>query len=315
MKRILIIALVIVSTIKTNAQIMVYHQGFDSLSVLMTHGWEVKNNSNPVGPGTSGGVGEWTQGDQTVFGDTAYSGTANSFALVDYSSTDPEGVISDWLLSDTITLRNGDTVAFYTLSYNSAAYPDNLECRFSTMGTSNNVGTDTVSVGDFSNLLFAINPNFDTVSYPSITSYDTVLAHHTWKKFYGIVGGLSGYTSCRLGFRYFEHDGGFNGLQGTTIGIDSLTVTRGIDTYVNENSMGVGMQLYPNPAKDKINLFFSSKGNYVVNVYNSIGQNVLSFNTEATKTIDISSFAPSLYFVTIVDTKTGYTKSIPFNKQ
>ena len=306
--------LLIVSAVKLSAQIMVYHQGFDSISILLTHGWEVKNNSNPLGPGTSGGAGEWTQGVDTTLGDTAFSGPLNSFAMVDYSSTDPEGVISDWLLSDTMMLRNGDTVSLYTVSFSSNLYPDNLEVRFSAMGTSNNVGTDTISVGDFSNLLFAVNPNYDTVSYPSLSTYDTLVSD-TWTKFYGIVSGLTGYTSCRLALRYFVHDGGVNGSQSSTIGVDSLTVTRGLNTGIKENNMNLGFRLFPNPTTDKINLLFSSKGNYLVNIYNTIGQDVLSFTTENSKTIDVSSFAPSLYYISIADIKTGYSKSIPFMKQ
>ena len=291
--------------VKVNSQTIIYHEGFDSVAAIYTHGWEQKNMSTPVG------TGQWKQGN--VF-PSAYSGNDSSYAQVDFNSVDSIGFISNWLLTDTILLQNNDTVSFYTLSYNSTKFPDNLECRYSTMGASDSVGFADWAVGNFSSLIAAINPFLDTVSYPTFLGIDT-LQKHTWTQYKGAVTGLSGLTSCRLAFRYFVTNGGVNGTNSSTIGIDELNVARYIPAGIKENSLSVGVQLFPNPAKDNINLHFNSSGNYLVNVYNSIGQNVLSLKTESDKSIDVSAFTSSLYNVQVIDTNTGMYKSISFIKQ
>ena len=292
-------------SVKVNSQTVIYYEGFDSVSVLLTHGWETINKSNPIGTGT------WTQG--SAFPSAAF-GRSNSYAQVDYSSTDSIGFISNWLLTDTMQLQNNDTVTFSTLSYNSSKYPDNLECRLSMMGKSDSVGTDDWTVGNFSSLLVAVNPFLDTVSYPTFLGIDT-LQKHTWTWYKAAVTGLAGLTSCRLAFRYFVTNGGINGTNSSTIGLDEVMVRRFTPAGIAENSHSIGVQLFPNPAKENINLHFNNRGDYLVKVYNSIGQNVLSFRTESDKTIDISSFASSIYTVNITDENSGTYKSMKFIKQ
>ena len=291
--------------VKVNSQTVVYYEGFDSVSVLLTHGWKAINNSNPLGTGT------WTQG--SVFSSAAF-GKPNSYAQVDYTSVDSLGFISNWLLTDTMLLQNNDTVTFSTLSYNSSKFPDNLECRLSMKGRSDSVGTADWTVGDFSSLLVAVNPFLDTVSYPTYLGQDT-LQKHDWTLYKAAVTGLSGLTWCRLAFRYFVTNGGFEGTNSSSIGLDEVMVRRFTPAGIAENSLSIGVQLFPNPARENVNLHFNNRGNYLVNVYNSIGQNVMSFKTETDKTIDVSAFASSIYTVSITDANTGMYKSMKFIKQ
>ncbi len=291
--------------VKVNSQTVVYYEGFDSVNVLLTHGWKVINNSNPLG------VGTWTQGNN--FPSAAF-GRPNSYAQVDYSSVDSLGFISNWLLTDTMLLQNDDTVTFSTLSYNSTRYPDNLECRLSLKGKSDSVGTADWTVGDFTTLLVAVNPFLDTVSYPTFLGIDT-LQKHDWTLYKAAVTGLPGLTWCRLAFRYFVTNGGFDGTNSSSIGLDEVMVRRFIPAGIAENNPSIGVQLFPNPARENVNLHFNNRGNYLVNVFNSIGQNVLSFKTESDKTIDVTSFSSSIYTVNITDANSGTYKSMKFIKQ
>lgn len=293
----------LVYCVKVNAQTVIFHEAFDSLNVELANGWKAINKSNPLG------TGQWLQGNSFS---SAYNGPSTSYAEVNYTSTDSVGTISNWLLTDTMTLENNDTVTFYTLSYNAYLYRDNLECRLSAMDTSHNVGANDTTVGDFSTLIVAVNPNYDSLSYPSILGSGSL---HTWKQFKGAVSGLSAPTKCRLAFRYYVPNGGYAGAHSSTIGIDELNVIRYVPAGISENAITFGVQLFPNPAKENINLRFNKSGNYKITIFNSVGQNVLSFKSETGRTIDISSLAPSLYTVQIIDLNSGTNKSTVFIKQ
>ena len=301
----LLFLLVITSNIKS--QTLVFKENFDTLSAMISRGWETINKSNPIG------TGEWVQGDGMV-GEAALSGNATSYAHVDYTSTDKLGTtnnISDWLLTPTILLENNDSVSFYVLSFNSATFPDRLECRLSAMGTSNNVGVNDTTVGDFSTLLLSVNPNLDFVSFPSVTKDSA-----TWTKYTGHVSGLSGVTSCRLGFRYYVTNAGLSGANSSTIGLDSFLIVRfPPDAGVNENELNVGVQLFPNPTKDNMNLSISQNGNYLVNVYSVLGDKVLTFSTQSSRTINVSNLCKGLYSVRVIDIQSGNYKALSFIKE
>ncbi len=294
----------LVNSKNVNAQTtQIFHEGFDTMATMFSNGWEAINKSNPVG------TTSWFQGTLTI-GAIAYTGDSASYAQVQYTSTADVGTsntISDWLLTPPIQLQNLDTVSFYCLSYNSATFPDNLECRLSAMGTSNNVGPDEVSVGDFSTLLFEINPTFDLTSFPSVA-----VAGQTWTKFSGVVSGLTGLTNCRLAIRYYVLNGGLAGANSSSVGVDEFSVMRNTLNGINENTLNVGIQLYPNPTAENITLNFSEKGDYLINVFNTIGQNVLSLTTGSNVKIDVSKLPSSLYNVRIADKKTGNFKTISF---
>ncbi len=288
---------------QAKAQTQIFHQGFDSLNVSLLNGWKAINKSNPLGLGT------WMQGHSFT---TAAIGVNTSYVQVDFTSTDSIGTISNWLLSDTMTLQNNDTVTFYTLSYNGYQYRDNMECRLSMMDTSSNVGVNDTSKGDFSTLIVAVNPNYDSISYPSVLGAGSI---HTWKLFKGAITGLSGPTKCRIGFRYYVPNGGYAGLFSSTIGLDELTVTRYLPAGIDENNLSIKMNLSPNPANESINLNIDTKGNYLVKVFNLIGGEVLSFRMESSKTIDISTYPSSVYTLKVLDANNGACLTKLFIKQ
>jgi hypothetical protein len=138
-----------------------YSYGFNGTTAdLTTAGWERTNQS------TSASASLWSVASYTPvtvsatvqaspFQTQAYTtgqvcpvpvgqaGGNNSFALVNYSSTSSTAAtgatISNWLISPSITVQDGDVVTFYSRlgkfsATNTASYPDNLQLRMSTNG-------------------------------------------------------------------------------------------------------------------------------------------------------------------------------------
>lgn len=180
-----------------------------NISNLLARGWAESNlSTNPSG------LGPYSNGDAvTEF--APHSGAG--YVSVDYRVGN--GTLSAWLFTPTVTLTNGSTFTFYTRTatpQSSTVYPDSLEVRLSTNGSSTNVGASATSVGDFTTLLVSINPTQSTVGYPTTyTQYTAVIA--------GIlpVTGVSG----RLAFRYDVPNGGSSGVNGDYIGIDDVAYT------------------------------------------------------------------------------------------
>jgi len=82
----------------------------------------------------------------------------------------------------------------------------------------------------------------------------------------------------------------------------------GINDPIFENEI----LLYPNPAKDELNLKWNNLINITVTIFNSIGQELSTFFLSKDKRIiDISELQKGLYFLKIIDgNKTGIKKLI-----
>ena len=183
---------------------VVLTEGFDDITTLAAAGWSFVNNSNPLG--TTG----FFQGNPGVFG--AQSGAADSYIAANFNNADFGGTISNWLISPTMSLFDGETLSFFTRT-DLASFADRLEVRLSLNGDSLDVGNTADSVGDFTTLLTSINAGLDPLGYPS----DWTMINST----------LSGITSSagvmgRFAFRYTVPDTSVNG---NYIGLDTLTLT------------------------------------------------------------------------------------------
>jgi len=267
-----------------------FSEGFDDLS---TSGWTVVNKSNPLG------ATMWDQGNGTIGVDAGHSGDETSYVFDTYTATDDAGTgtISDWLISPATTINNGDSLSLYTISYNSATYADRIEVRISPNG-GNDVGSDESSVGDFTNLVFTINPSLDNTSYP-----DVAVSGDTWTYFGAVVSGLSGATSCRIAIRYYITDGGGTGSNGSSVGIDDVSVGNHI-AGINEIALhGVGVS--PNPTSDKVNVQLPASGNYDVTVFDATGRQMVMEQMSNNGSIDLSSFDTGVYVLEVRDVATN----------
>lgn len=183
------------------------HEGFD-VAVPLPAGWSEKNNSSPLGAAV------FFQGNDGVF--AAHSGAPTSYIGINYQSTTGAGTISNWLLSPTINIKNGDVFSFWTRTTDGATYADRLEVRLSTSGASVNVGATATSVGDFTTVLLTVNPTL--ISGPS--GYPD-----TWTQYTATISGLPAPTTGKIGFRYYVTNGGPSGSNSDYIGIDDVVYT------------------------------------------------------------------------------------------
>jgi PKD repeat protein/subtilisin-like proprotein convertase family protein len=180
-----------------------FNEGFDDITVLPGQGWFFQNNSDPLG------LTDWFQGNDTVF--PAHAGASTSYIGANYNNTSGVGTISNWMLTPEISLNNGDTISFWTRGPEGSTWPDRLELRLSTAGSSTDVGTGALDVGDFTTLLLSVNPSLVVGGYPEV-----------WTQFSATLSGIPGGATGRIAFRYFVTDGGPDGTNSDYIGIDTV---------------------------------------------------------------------------------------------
>ncbi len=196
---------------------------FDTLSSALSRGWKIKNTSDSAGGGT------WYQGGGLPAWFPAFSGNTSNVGFVgaDYTSTAAQAqTISNWLISPSLTMQNGDKIIFYTRAQqlytgtDSTDYANRLQVRVNTStvfdGLNAGVGFDP---GDFTTSLLDINPFYVQSSFltPRPTAYPT-----RWTRFETTVYGLDKPVKGRFAFRYFVEGAGSNGL-GSGVGIDYVT--------------------------------------------------------------------------------------------
>ncbi|HLG03226.1 MAG TPA: choice-of-anchor J domain-containing protein [Bacteroidia bacterium] len=273
-----------------------FPQTFDSLALLLNTGWSQVNLSNPLGSDM------WHQGDPGSIGIPAHTGaTATSFVQSSFQATDSagSGTISDWIMSPVVTLNNGDSIAFWVISYNSATYPDNIECWISPNGGMN-PGTDEFSTGDYSILVYAVNPNLDMTSFPSVA-----VNGDTWTRFAGVVSGLSGATSCSVAFRYFVTDGGGTGANSSTVGLDDVQIVSSA-IGISKNILG-GVSMFPNPTNELVHIYLGENRNqqHAVNVTNSLGQIVYTEYFSGQTIVGLGDFTAGVYSVEVRNMSSG----------
>jgi len=194
-------------TVTPPATVCALSQGFEGDAILniLLGGWVIKNQS------TTTGTTNWFQGNSTVF--PAHQGGPSSYVGANFNATTGTNTISDWLFLPPVTIQNGAQFSFFTRTVDAPQlFGDRLQVRFSTNGTSTNVGVTATDVGDFTNLMLDINPTYSTTgAYPSV-----------WTQFTATVSGVVGSPKGRVAFRYFVESGGPTGANSDYIGIDTV---------------------------------------------------------------------------------------------
>ncbi|MBK8467480.1 MAG: choice-of-anchor J domain-containing protein [Chloracidobacterium sp.] len=183
-------------------------EGFNDVSTLVSgSGWYIQNNSAPIG------IGSYFQGNPVVFPAHLPSPdpTPNQYLGVNFQSGAGVATLSNWALTPPVLLQNGGQMTFYTRTSVASPFPDRLQVRMSTNGTSTNVGTAATDVGDFTTLLLDINPTLTVGGYPE-----------AWTQYTVTISGMGAPAKGRLAFRYFVENGGPSGDNSNYIGIDTL---------------------------------------------------------------------------------------------
>jgi hypothetical protein len=194
---------------------------FDTATAAVARGWQFINTSNPKGSGV------WQNGGRIPPLFNAYSnkGSYAGFIGADYLSTSAQqGTISNWLVSPSIMIQNGDRIIFYTKAWqlfdgvsDTTDFGNSLQVRLNPYDDDVNVGQG-IDYGSFSTLLLSINPTliYSSAFFPNALAYPT-----QWTHFEVTVKGLMAPVKARFAFRYYVTNGGSNG-NGSGIGIDSV---------------------------------------------------------------------------------------------
>lgn len=270
--RLLSLAVAVMASSMVSAQS--FSEGFEDITTLTGNGWFMKNNSQPVG--TTG----WFQGNPNVI--PAQAGTPTSYIGANFNNTSGAGNISNWLLTPNKTFNNGDVIKFWTRTAAESIWNDALDVRFSTAGSSTNVGSTATSLGDFTTALLQINKNKD-LSYPE-----------TWTEYTITLGGLNAPTSGRVAFRYWMDNGGPAGNDSNFIGIDTFSYTAaGMATSeVGKNRLSV----YPNPTSDYLKITSPLKVNYV-HIFDVSGKRTVADMKD--NSIDVRNLKPGVYIIRV----------------
>lgn len=187
----------------------ILEEGFDNVLDLETKGWIRTNQSDPLGS-----LG-WFQGNSAQ-SFNSHEGADNSYIAANYENTDAvSGIISNWLITPTVEVKDGDRLSFWTRVPEGSIWNDRLEIRSS-------VGELTVpqdgadDIGSFSNLELVINDDMD-LSYPE-----------EWTEFEVIVSGVgSQVQEVNFAFRYNVDN--TSGGDTNYIGIDSVLIEESED--------------------------------------------------------------------------------------
>ncbi len=268
-----------------NAQ-NVYSYGFDA---AFSSDWIMTNQSTPS-TSTLWSKASYTATSPAIFGSTppalpkGQDGTDNTFALVNYTSTSGTGTISNWLITPTVNVQDGDVVSFYTRKGTDGTddYPDRLELRYSTAATLVTPSGGSAGLGSFTNLGVSVNPNLaGSFVYPKV-----------WTQYSFTVAGVgSTPVAVNFAFRYFVTSGGPTGTNSDIIGIDTFSVDRALAAVTDTSASKLAV--YPNPTSDYLN--FGAKVS-AVQIFDAAGK-LVAAQKSASEKVDVSTLAKGIYTI------------------
>lgn len=230
--------------------------GANDTTSLKARGYKVYKNTTvtPVGP-------IFYQGDPISIGFDAYNGPDIGFLGTDYNSGGTgTGNIDNWLVLPRQNVLAGDTLAFYSGAYNSTAFPDSIRVMYSAAGDSVPTAGSWVELGRF-----------------FVKSYQpSLIVPWERRSFPAPTAGANG----RFAIRYCIVNAGALGANGSTVGIDMITIERstvGINPINNQVPSAYSLsQNYPNPFNPVTNIEFGlpKNGDVKLAIYNALGTEV-----------------------------------------
>jgi len=248
----------------------VYSYGFDA---AFGTDWITTNQSTPSTTSL------WTKATYTapltnpLFGSgstttvpSGQAGGTNSFALVNYTSTSGAGIISNWLITPSVNVKDGDVVSFYTRKGTDGTtdYADRLELRYSLAANAVTPSGGSSGLGSFTSLGVTVNPNLASgFVYPK-----------TWTKYSFTVSGVGNNpVAAKFAFRYYVTDGGPSGSNSDLIGIDTFSIDRGVLATNEISTANKVISVYPNPATDYLTIKSEEKIS-AVEIYDIAGKKI-----------------------------------------
>lgn len=181
----------------------IFEENFSDYLNLENDGWVRTNLSEPLGPLN------WFPGNIAAF--ESHSGAPDAYIAASYENTAATGgIISNWLISPTVEVKDGDVLSFWTRVPENSEWNDRLEVR-SSLGQMTVPSEDEEDVGSFDNLELVINDDYD-LSYPE-----------EWTKYEIVVSG-AGSTPTAMNFAFRYNLDNTDGTDGNFIGIDDVKI-------------------------------------------------------------------------------------------
>jgi len=183
---------------------------FDDVTSLSQKGWLFTNNSTPPG------IASWQQGFNGVgkggpsgFSAYSYKNYSIEYVYVGNYYGSPNTIISSWMITPPLDIKNGDRLSFYTRAESISGFADRLQVRLNMEDNTVDVGSSATSVGKFTTILKDINESLVVDGYPK-----------AWTKYEVTISGLSAAKQARIAFRYCPEGGMSSG-----IGVDLFEFT------------------------------------------------------------------------------------------
>ena len=311
----------------------IYNYGFNTPTAsLATDGWSRTNQSTPATTtlwsvanfAASTTVSATTpappfQSQSYTTGQVApaplgQDGTANNFALVNFTSTgvisgtgaaSGTGTISNWLISPSINVIDGDVISFWTrkgVPSNAAAasdFPDRLEMRMAPTASATTPTSGSGDIGGFTTLAKSVNPTLvGGFIYPKV-----------WTQFSYTVTGYPTSTAVKFAFRYFVTNGGNDGANSDIIGIDTFSVDR---TPLKSNEFFKNnFSVAPNPMIDVVNISKNSNIEITSASITDINGRIVKEVNNDISSINVADLNAGVYFLKVTTTEgSGTTKLI-----
>jgi hypothetical protein len=175
-----------------------FTEEFIDVSKLTTNGWVFKDNSSAD---SVYAADQWGQGyagtdkSGNPFGIPAYSykSSPDEYAYSHAYYSDTNQVVSSWLITPVLSVKNGDKISFYTRGDGDAtnSFAGRMQVLMN-KSTSLDVGSSSGSTGDFNTVLFDINSSQSPNGYPE-----------SWTKYEYTFSGISGKMDTRIAFRHY----------------------------------------------------------------------------------------------------------------
>jgi len=210
----LLLALVLTAGCKKNDNSPSYilKEDFPSMYLLPGKDWKFFNNNAP------NITAQWMQGSSgskvnlNGFPARSYKNSEDEYAFISgyYAYVTGPADISSWMITPSVTVKNGDIIQFYTRSSNQPGSIDRLQLLLNETSYSYDVGNTPVSVGVFTKILLDINANQTPGGFPAEWTLNSVT-----------ISGLNGTLQTRLAFRYVV-----SGITASGIGVDEFSITR-----------------------------------------------------------------------------------------
>ena len=217
-------------------------QEFDTLQAAINQGWKLVNRSSPIGrQGWVQGNSIWAQATYPAYSSKA---TREGFASSDFSAAGPapgslDATESNFLISPSVILQNGDKIIFYTREDDSISrWADRLQVVINKTNDDYTACGRGRDPGLFNTVLVDINANYAsgfTLGTVPTSPFDAIIPYfpnnslaypRQWTRFEAKVVGLDAPVRGRFALRHFVEFGGEAtgtvGSRGEVVSIDSV---------------------------------------------------------------------------------------------